>query len=161
MAKAANDLGAMVSVLDRLIDYEPSLSRESASSRSKNLQQLKETVRRDLEWLLNTRESAGWYSAESSELNRSLATYGLPDFTNLATNDVDDQKKMRAAIQHAIRVFEPRLQDVQVTPQTSQSGDRMLHFRIDARLRVDPAPEPISFDTVLQLVSGEYKVREE
>jgi type VI secretion system protein ImpF len=161
MAKAADDLGSIVSVLDRLIDYEPGISREPASSRSKNLKQLKETVRRDLEWLLNTRESSGEHTSNSLELNRSLATYGLPDFTNLGTNDVNDQKKMRAAIQHAIKVFEPRLQDVQVTLQASESGDRMLHFRIDARLRVDPAPAPISFDTILQLVSGEYEVKEE
>ncbi|HXD33115.1 MAG TPA: type VI secretion system baseplate subunit TssE [Pyrinomonadaceae bacterium] len=161
MAKAGDDFGATVSVLDRLIDYEPAISREPASSRSRGLKQLKETVRRDLEWLLNTRETSGENSIDSVELSKSLAVYGLPDFTNLGTNDVDDQKKMRWAIQDAIRVFEPRLQDVQVSLQASQSSDRLLHFRIDARLRVDPAPEPISFDTVLQLVSGEYEVKEE
>jgi type VI secretion system protein ImpF len=161
MAKAGDDFGATVSVLDRLIDYEPGISREPASSRSKSLKQLKEAVRRDLEWLLNTRETSGENTEDSLELNKSLAVYGLPDFTNLGTNDVDDQKKMRSAIQNAIKIFDPRLQDVQVSLQASQSSDRLLHFRIDARLRVDPAPEPISFDTVLQLVSGEYEVKEE
>ena len=160
MAKAGNYFGATISVLDRLIDYEPGISHEPSSSRSQNLKQLKEAVRRDLEWLLNTRESAGG-NADLPELNRSLATYGLPDFTNKGTNDVDEQKKMRLAIQDAIRIFEPRLQDVMVTLQLSQSSDRLLHFRIDARLRIDPAPEPISFDTVLQIVNGEYEVKEE
>ena len=37
--------------------------------------------------------------------------------------------------------------------------ERVLRFRIDARLKIDPAPEPITFDTVLQLGSGEYQVR--
>jgi type VI secretion system protein ImpF len=161
MVRAGDDFGATVSVLDRLIDYEPGISREPASSRSKTLKQLKETVRRDLEWLLNTREVAGGHTVDSVELSKSLAAFGLPDFTNLGTHDVDDQKKMRSAIQDAIRVFEPRLQDVDVSLQTSQSTDRLLHFRIDARLKVDPAPEPICFDTVLQLVSGEYEVKEE
>jgi type VI secretion system protein ImpF len=161
MARVGDDLGATVSVLDRLIDYDPGVSREPLSSRSQNHKQLKETVRRDLEWLLNTRTSVDRQMAQSLELNRSLATYGLPDFTNLGTNDVDDQKQVRWAIQEAISIFEPRLKDVLVTLQASQSSDRLLHFRIDARLRIDPAPEPISFDTVLQLVSGEYKVKEE
>lgn len=37
--------------------------------------------------------------------------------------------------------------------------ERALRFRIDARLRVEPAPEPVTFDTVLQLHSGEYLVK--
>lgn len=161
MAKAGDDFGVSISVLDRLIDFDPGISREPASSRSRNLKQLKETVRRDLEWLLNTRATALEETPDPLELHSSLATYGLPDFTNLGTNNVDDQRRMRAAIQNAIKVFEPRLQDVAVTLQASESSDRVLHFRIDARLRVEPTPEPISFDTVLQIVSGEYEVKEE
>ena len=34
-------------------------------------------------------------------------------------------------------------------------------FRIDARLKVDPAPEPVSFDTLLQIGSGEFRVKGE
>lgn len=161
MVRPDNNLEVTISVLDRLIDYEPGASREPAAPRSKNLRQLKETVRRDLEWLLNTRAVAGGLPVDSKELNNSLAAYGLPDFTNLAVNNVDDQKTMRSAIQEAIRVFEPRLQDVLVTLQPSHSSDRLMHFRIDGRLNVEPAPEPISFDTALQLVSGQYVVKEE
>lgn len=161
MMKAGDDFGATVSILDRLIDHEPGISRESPSSRSTTLKQLKESVRRDLEWLLNTRETGGDDIGDLPELSRSLATYGLPDFTNLGTSNLSDQKRMRLAIQNAIEIFEPRLQDVQVTLDPLQANDRLLHFRIDARLKVDPAPEPISFDTVLQLTSGEYEVKEE
>jgi type VI secretion system protein ImpF len=159
--RAEDNVGVTVSVLDRLIDYEPAASRESAASRSKNLRQLKEAVRRDLEWLLNTRREAGGPSVDSKELKNSLAVYGLPDFSNMAVNQVGDQKKMRAAIHEAIRVFEPRLQDVNVTLQASDSSDRLMHFRINARLKMEPAPEPIAFDTVLQLISGQYRIKEE
>lgn len=161
MIRAEDNVGVTVSVLDRLIDYEPGASRESVASRSKNLRQLKEAVRRDLEWLLNTRREAGGLSVDSKELKNSLAVFGLPDFSNMAVNQVGDQKKMRTAIHEAIRVFEPRLQDVNVTLQASHSSDRLMHFRINARLKVDPAPEPIAFDTVLQLISGQYRIKEE
>jgi type VI secretion system protein ImpF len=161
MASTDNDGGVTVSVLDRLIDYEPETSREAAGSRSKSLRQLKETVRRDLEWLLNTRQVAKGLPRELKELNNSLAAYGLPDFTNLAIDQVDDQKWMRSKIQDAIRIFEPRLQDVTVTLQPTHSTNRLMHFRINGRLKVEPSPEPISFDTVLQLVSGQYVVKEE
>lgn len=160
MARSDNDAGIGVSVLDRLIDYEPGNSRDPVSSRSKTLKQLKDAVRRDLEWLLNTRQVAGLPS-DLKELNQSLAAFGLPDFANLSVGQVDDQKRMRADIEEAIRLFEPRLQDVVVTLQPSHSSERLMHFRIDGRLNVEPAPEPISFDTVLQLVSGQYVIKEE
>jgi len=34
-----------------------------------------------------------------------------------------------------------------------------VHFRIDALLRLDPAPEPVTFDTVLQLGTQQYVVK--
>jgi type VI secretion system protein ImpF len=67
---------------------------------------------------------------------------------------------MRRFIEEAIRIFEPRLQDVAVTVEPVLIGERALRFRIDANLIVDPAPEPVTFDTTLQLVNGEYKVQE-
>lgn len=161
MARTENHPGVVVSVLDRLIDYEPGTSREPVATRSKNLRQLKEAVRRDLEWLLNTRQVAQEIPAELKELRNSLAAYGMPDFTNLVVTQVDDQKRMQAAIQEAVRVFEPRIQDVVVTLQAPHSSDRLVHFRIDGRLKVEPSPEPISFDTVRQLGSGEYLVIED
>lgn len=160
MARTDNGIGVTISVLDRLIDYEPGNSREPVTSRSKNLRQLKDTVRRDLEWLLNTRKVAGLPS-DLKELNNSLAAFGLPDFANLSAGYIDDQKRMVSDIEETIRVFEPRLQDVVVTLQPSRSVERLMHFRIDGRLNVEPAPEPVSFDTVLQLVSGQYVIKEE
>ncbi len=157
MARSDNDAGVGVSVLDRLIDYEPGNSRDPVSSRSKTLKQLKDAVRRDLEWLLNTRQVVG-LPTDLTELNHSLAAFGLPDFANLSEGD---QKRMRSDIEEAIRLFEPRLQDIVVTLQPSHSSERLMHFRIDGRLNVEPAPEPISFDTVLQLVSGQYVIKGE
>ena len=160
MARNDNDVGVGLSVLDRLIDYEPVNSRDPVSSRSKNLKQLKDAVRRDLEWLLNTRQVVG-LPTDLKELNQSLAAFGLPDFANLSAGQIEDQKRMRSDIEEAIQRFEPRLQDVVVTMQPSNSKERLMHFRIDGRLNVEPAPEPISFDTVLQLVSGQYVIKEE
>lgn|SRR5215216_408890 len=160
MVRTDNDVGVTLSVLDRLIDYEPGNSRDAVSSRSKSLKQLKDAVRRDLEWLLNTRQVAG-LPTDLKEVNHSLAAFGLPDFTNLSDGYIDHQKRMRSDIEEAIRLFEPRLQDIVVTLQPSNASERLMHFRIDGRLNVEPAPEPISFDTVLQLVSGQYVIKEE
>ncbi len=34
--------------------------------------------------------------------------------------------------------------------------DRHLRFRIEANLDIEPTPEPIVFDTMLELGSGEF-----
>jgi type VI secretion system protein ImpF len=161
MARTDNEVRVTLSVLDRLLDYEPDVSREGIPSRSKNLRQLKQSVRRDLEWLLNTRQTADPLPPELKELNQSLAAYGLPDMSTANIRNPADQTRMLRALETAITTFEPRLQDVNVSFEPGTNGERALRFRIEARLWIEPAPEPITFDTVLQLHSGEYEVKGE
>lgn len=161
MPRTDNEVRMSPSVLDRLIDYEPEISREPVASRSKSLRQLKQAVKRDLEWLLNTRQVVGGVPPDLEELNHSLAAYGLADFTTLNIKTHADQNRMRRAIEAAISTFEPRLQDVVVTLMPVERGNTTVHFRVDARLRVEPAPEPVTFDTSLQVQTGEYVVKEE
>jgi type VI secretion system protein ImpF len=51
------------------------------------------------------------------------------------------------------------LTNVRILPlEDNTPGTRTLHFRIDGLLLMDPAPEHVSFDTVLELISGQYEV---
>ncbi len=161
MARTDNEVRVTISVLDRLIDYEPEISRESVASRQKSLRQLKQSVKRDLEWLLNTRQVVGGIPAELTEVNDSLAAYGLPDFTAVSIKSPAEQNRIRREIEMAIAIFEPRLSDVSVYIEPMSETERMLRFRIDARLLVDPAPEPVTFDTALQISSGQYVIQGE
>lgn len=161
MSRTDNEVRVQASVLDRLIDYEPEINREPVASRSKNLRLLKQSVRRDLEWLLNTRQLATGVPPELKEVNDSVIAFGLPDFTALSIDNADDQKLIKREIEEAVRRFEQRLESVVVSIEPVEPTERVLRFRIDARLKIDPAPEPITFDTVLQLGSGEYEVRAE
>ncbi len=161
MARTDNELQVTTSVLDRLLDYEPEITREPIASRSKSLRQLKQSVRRDLEWLLNTRQTALELSPEMKETTNSVATYGLPDFTHLSIDNAGDQKMIKREIEETVRRFEGRLENVVVSIEPVRSIERVMRFRIDARLKIDPTPEPVTFDTVLQLGSGHYEVRGE
>lgn len=161
MARADNEGRITNSVLDRLLDYEPEMSREAFASRSKSLRELKQSVRRDLEWLLNTRQIAGGVPSDLKETIDSVWAYGLPDFTHLSIDSSGDQKFIKREVEDAVRRFEPRLQNVVVSIEAARSTERTLRFRIDAHLKIDPAPEPITFDTELQLGNGEYMVRAE
>lgn len=161
MPRTDNEVRITPSVLDRLLDYEPEKSRESLQSRAKSLRDLKQCVKRDLEWLLNTRQSNTELPPDLKEVNSSVAAYGLPDFTAVGVKSTADQNRLRRAIEGALNTFEPRLEDVRVTVEPIQQGERVIHFRIDARLKVEPAPEPITFDTIMRPGSGECVVREE
>lgn len=160
MARTDNEIRITPSVLDRLIDYEPELTREPLRSRSKSLRELKQSVRRDLEWLLNTRCHTIDISEGLKEVSESVFTYWLPDFSNLNNKNTNDHKMLQNAIETAIRNFEPRLQDVIVKGEPIDTLQRMMRFRIEARLKVDPVPEPVTFDTLLQLGNGQYEVNE-
>jgi type VI secretion system protein ImpF len=121
---------------------------------------VKQSVRRDLEWLLNTRQEITYVAPEMKELINSVATYGLKDFSTANIKSPSDRNRLRQAIETAVKTFEPRLEHVAVNLEQMHDGERVLRFRISARLRVEPQPEPVTFDTTLQLGTGEYLVRE-
>ncbi len=148
------------SVLERLIDREPANSSEPAPTRAQSVRQLKGSLRRDLEWLLNTRRTPGAVGSEFRELERSLYNYGLPDVTSLSWDSNRDRTRLARMIEHTLTIFEPRLRNVKVATLESVAGaQQVLRFQIEGLLDMDPSPELISFDTVLQLSSGEYRVK--
>jgi len=161
MARIDNEVRITISVLDRLLDFEPEISQEPVASRSRNLRQLKQSVRRDLEWLLNTREYIEAIPSDLREVHHSLAVYGLPDFTSTSIKDPSNQDRLRRAIEAEISLFEPRLEGVMVTWAPAQENERSMRFKIDAQLKIDPAPEPVSFDTFLEPGSGHFILKED
>ena len=153
MPKAEQDHKITQSLLDRLIEPDARINPE---------RQLKASLRRDLEWLLNTRRVAEPPPEALVEVNRSLYNYGLPDFSSYSLNSPKDRSRLLRALEQAIAIFEPRLAGVKVTAlETPTPGSRVLRFQIEGLLLKDPAPEQISFDTVLQLANGEYQVKGE
>lgn len=159
MARIEGEVRITPSVLDRLIDDEPEVTREPPVSRLKSLRQLKQSVRRDLEWLLNTRRLVDEIPEDLKEVRDSVIAFGLPDFTTAAIASVTDQNRVRRMVETAIATFEPLLKDVTVTVERGREFERSLHFRISANLQVEPDPEPVTFDTTLHPWSIEFKVQ--
>ena len=81
---AKSERSAKLSVLDRLIDQEPKRTTEAPHSAAQSLRDLKASLRRDIEWLLNTRCSIQDPPAGSTELLHSLYTNGMPDVCSLS-----------------------------------------------------------------------------
>ena len=154
------DIKITPSIVDRLIDYEPEYSSEASKSGSQSLTELKQAVRRDIEWLLNTRHSIKDLSEGLVEVRNSLAVYGIPDFTGLSSKDSDDQAELLKNIEDAIRVFEPRLANIKISVDSTDRVRRGVMFKIQGVLKVEPTPEPVVFDTVLTVGNGEFEVVE-
>jgi type VI secretion system protein ImpF len=146
------------SMIDRLIDDEPGAPDRPWISRAEAAGRLKASVRRDLEWLLNARAAAA-PPQSLRELNRSVFVYGLPDYSGYSLTSPADRARLVADIETSVRKFEPRLANVAVVALDPERLAHAMRFRIEALLMTDPAPEPVSFDTVLELNSGEYRVK--
>ena len=160
MAKISSKQTLLPSVLDRLLDESPGTTLETAKSRTQVLRELKQSVRRDLENLLNTRwRPTGWPS-DLGELERSLIGYGIPDITAAELAAPESREEFRRTIEAVIRRFEPRFKSVRVAMRGNvEPLDRTLRFRIDAVLYAEPAPEPVSFDSAVEPVTGTVEVK--
>ncbi|AMR81457.1 type VI secretion system baseplate subunit TssE [Cupriavidus taiwanensis] len=146
------------SLLDKLFDDEPHAPLPSAL-RQLSLEELKATVARDIESLLNTRivhEDADFNGLP--ECRRSLLTYGLNDFAGLSLASFDDRQYICQSLRNAIERHEPRLQNVNVALSVNERATSVLCFGISAVLLVGPAREPVSFDAMLQPSTLQYSV---
>jgi type VI secretion system protein ImpF len=129
---------------------------ESADRRFISMRRLREYVCRDLAWLLNT---ASLDTSEDlqryPEVRRSVLNFGLPSLTGRSASSIDPEIAVRQFVQ-AIRVFEPRLSRVAVTPElaTDRMDSRTLSFKVDAELWGRPAPQGVSLRTSLDVDSG-------
>ncbi len=160
MSRRDNEIRVTPSVFDRLIDYEPRMSQEPLKSSSQSLKELKEAVKRDLEWLLNSRSYPGEIDEILEEVPKSVAAYGLPDITGVSVNNQNEMNRLKKSLENAIKIFEPRFTELKVTMESTDKTDRSLKFKIEAFLDTEPTPEPITFDTVLELGSGDFEVKE-
>lgn len=139
----------MSSLLDRLITTD---QRRDAA-------RLEESVRRDLENLLNTRWRCLNWPPNLEELEQSLVNYGIPDFTGASFNDPGSQRDLRRIIQSAIRRFEPRLGAIKVSvPERPDRRDRTVRFRIEAELGEGRHRTPIAFETALDPSTATFRV---
>jgi type VI secretion system protein ImpF len=147
------------SIVDRLTE-DP--NKPPPVTRAQSERGLRASLKHDLEWLLNSRRTPDEADETLPEVLNSLYHYGLPDVSSYSINTPRDQNRLAWLLEETVTRFEPRLKNVKVSmePLTS-SGLRVVRFHIEGLLRMDPAPERISFDTVLELTSGTYKVKGE
>lgn len=143
------------------MDDSPGIADSPRMRQGADIKQVRQSVRRDLENLLNSKVQWHVWPDSYSELDKSLLNYGLPDFSSMAMDSLDGRQALCKRIEYTIRLFEPRFVDVSISLiDEEQPLDRVLRVRIEALLYADPYPETITFDSEIEPVNLGLKVRD-
>ena len=153
-----NDSNLQASLLDRLLDYEPRVPNEPVQFRLLTMRQIKTSVIRDLENLLNSRRNIYPLPTVFKETSNSIFSYGLQDFTAKNPKSPAVRQQLRHEIEKTISRFEPRLKNVTVDIEESDQKGHGLNFRIYGLLVIEPEREPVTFDTYFDANRCEYVI---
>lgn len=147
--------GEIIPLFDRLVDENPQEPTEPVVYRVYSLDQVKASVLREVNNLLDTRlpfiladyEDVDYYEREVFGLRVGYPFfYGISDFSffNGATSSAG-VAKLEKQVAEAITIFEPRLKRVTVKFDSylTNKQEVMLHLRAD--LVVGSVVEPVTF----------------
>ncbi len=151
------------SLLDRLTDDEPGQQKEPRERRILSFRQLKESVLRDLGFLLNTCSLQTTEDLDAYPLVAcSVLNYGVRNLagTHLTSaNAAVVEKNIRKAIED----FEPRILHDSITVQVVLTDDvsrNAVHIKIEGELWAQPLPVHLYLWTEVDVESGNVSVVE-
>lgn len=152
------------SLLDRLTDRDPGSKLESRDRRVLSVEKLRESVVRDLAWLLNTGCLAAGQDLEPyPEVQRSVLNYGVPDLAGI-TASASDISVLEDALREAIVNFEPRILEESLTVRIILGAGHVLpgtlQLEIEGQLWAQPMPVNLYLRTELDIETGSYQVTE-
>jgi len=148
-----------LSLLDRLIDLDPKRRSEAPLTRAQSVRELKKALKRDLEWLLNTKRTIDPAPESAKETLRSVYHYGFTDTSSKSMLSARDQQELVREMETAIALFEPRLKRARVRMEPIEGHRHTLRFVIEGMLCMNPQPEAVRFDTVFEVGKGEYRIK--
>lgn len=150
------------SLLDRLTDNDPQRKLESREARVLSPSRLRDCVRRDLAWLLNTTHLRAVQELDDHpQVARSVLNYGMPDLAGRTTSSVNTTE-LEQAIRKVILDFEPRLVArslrVKLFVDDKQMNHNAMSFDIEAELWAQPLPLRLFLRTSVDLETGSIDV---
>lgn len=152
------------SLLDRLTDFDPGQQQESREQRVLSFRQLKQSVLRDLSWLLNTPAMESIQSLDDyPEAASSVINFGIPALSGTNLTAISAQKLQRQ-IKQAIANFEPRILasslKLEIMVDAQQMSQVAVCFKIEGDLWAQPLPVRLYIRSDLDLETGEVTVKE-
>jgi type VI secretion system protein ImpF len=149
--------GNVPGLLDRLMD--PRHQAINGVLPRMSIDQLKDSVARDLEALLNTRQAlpAEMFDAYP-QARQSVLNYGLIDFAGFCLSSSEERAQICTALVSAVVAHEPRLSNVTAALESETGSVNRLNFVINGSLNLDSGAEPVNFNAVLQPSSLHYAI---
>ena len=149
-------------LLDRLFDDEPRRRSESREEKVISVRRFREGVKRDIEWLLNSKSR--FYDLDDgqfSEIKNSVLNYGIRDFTGLSSENLN-LGQLERIIRNALIQYEPRLipEELKISyTEMSQSSSELqnvnaLDFEISGKIWAEPLPQDFVLRTEMSLETG-------
>ena len=150
MTKIRRSEAGRALLFDRLCDDAPRTPDrpEARPYRTYDPVQLKASVRRELQRLLDTRAPRSL--AQMAGRPRTVIDYGVPEVTPYMMNNAGESGALAKFLVESIAAFEPRLANVRVDLVRAQPSLQRLEVRVDADLVAGRFWEPVSF----QLATG-------
>jgi len=145
-------------VLDRLLEQ----NRDADFRKSHHIVRcIRESIRRDMENLFNTRYCIISPPEEYTNLDDSVLNFGLPDLSTINMTTFDNRNEFCRRMEKTILKFEPRIKTVKVKTEASLDNENpTIHFRVEATLNVNPLQELIIFESLLNPVNQTVDVSE-
>lgn len=129
-------------LFERLRDDDLTVPYEPKPRMMATVEELRESVRRELQWLLNTR---------APRIGDPLRAprYGIPEFSHLSVSIAEEREDLCSTIVRAIEYHETRLKNVSVELLDFDNVERAARLSLRAVLKSDQDGEPILFDLVV------------
>ena len=135
-----------------------------------SFESIRDSVKRDLSWLLNTRSfymevnNIREHSLQTLDTEKyphvatSVLNYGLPDLTGMTSGSINNNY-LEKMMKQALLAFEPRIMKdsliLKVITENSMQDHNVLIFDIDAMLWAEPAPIHLQLRTELDLETAD------
>jgi type VI secretion system lysozyme-like protein len=131
------------------VDLNPSSISEPRPLRILDLDELKESVHREVSRLLNTRAHRS-FEADAG----TVIDYGLPDFSALSARSAPDRQLLANSLERLLARFEPRLRNVRVAIEPHPARPTSVTGVIEGWIHAGTMQEPVSFPIFLYTSGG-------
>ena len=145
------------SLLDRLTDDDPGSRSEARDSRVIDINRLREIIRRDLAWLLNSNNLGNLLDEEKyPNVAHSTVNYGVRE----VSGEFSTKRRaelIRESMLQAIERFEPRIREGALDialRQEEQKSETIVAFDIVADMWAQPIPLELYLRSEVDITTG-------
>jgi type VI secretion system protein ImpF len=151
-------------LIDRLLDNYPNRKApEPIEERIINRKDLRNSILRDLSWLLNTNSPLNTIDHNRyTQVGSSVLNYGVPPFSGTLVSKAE-LPELEQRIRQAVINFEPRIIPSTLSVRSFEPEDPMAHhnqlvFEIRAEMWAQPFPIELILRTSMDMESGLAKI---